>query len=83
MNNPQKKPKSIKYLQDVMDLAGGATKLAAQLDLHAFTVENWRRCGIPQKYWDVLYKLYDLTPAELFTVSKACRARITRPSRVK
>lgn len=68
---PKNKP--IKYLEDVVQLAGSTTKLAAQLGLHAITVENWRRCGIPQKYWGKLYDLYGITPGELHYVWKRCR----------
>lgn len=52
---------------------GNSTALAAVLQLNAWTCENWRQIGIPTKYWDKLYELYDLTPAELHTVSKRCR----------
>lgn len=78
-NTPKKQPRPIKFLQDIFELANGSTQLAAKLNLNAFTVENWRRCGIPQKYWDALYKFYGLSPGELYTVSKACRERITKP----
>lgn len=63
----------VRFLQDIFDLAGGSTQLAAKLNIHAFTAENWRKRGIHHKYWDTLYKLYGLTPAELYTVSKKCR----------
>ncbi len=72
----------ITSLQDIFDAAGSSTKLAAALDLHAYTVENWRRCGVPQKYWDAMFQLYQITPAELFSVTKACRKAVTNPSRV-
>lgn len=85
-NNNKENPRKsapISCLQDIFDLAGSSTKLAAQLDLHAFTVENWRRAGIPQKYWDTLFELYGILPAELYSISKKCRARILHPSKVK
>lgn len=70
--------KPVKCLHDIFELAGSSTKLAAELDLHAYTVENWRRCGIPIKYWDKMYSLYGITPGELHSVTKACRKFVTR-----
>ena len=66
--------KPIKNIQDIYSLAGGSTKLAAKLGLHAYTVENWRRAGIPLKYWDTLYNLYGVSPAELHSLYKRIRA---------
>jgi len=57
----------------LFDLAGNSTKLAASLDLHAYTVENWRRCGVPQKYWDKIVQLYGVSVDELYTIGKNCR----------
>lgn len=74
--------KQIRYLQDIFELAGGSTKLAARLNVHTYTVENWRRTGIPQKYWEAICKHYDVSPGELFQVYKSCRKAITDPSRV-
>lgn len=82
MSITKKQRPFITSLQDIFDAAGSSTKLAAKLDLHAFTVENWRRCGIPQKYWDILLELYDITPAELYAVSKNCRKSVTNPSKI-
>ena len=82
MKRIKKSNSQVKCLQDVFDLAGSSSKLAAQLDLHAFTVENWRRSGIPQKYWDRLHELYGITPAELYIVSKVARNKIVNPKKV-
>lgn len=73
-----RKTRPIKKLQDVFEVAGGSTKLAATLNLHAYTVENWRRAGIPMRHWDTLFDLYGITPAELFYVTKVCRDRILK-----
>lgn len=62
-----------KNLQDIFDRAGSSTKLAAALNIHAYTAENWRRCGIPQKYWDKLKLLYGLSPDDIFNVNKTCK----------
>lgn len=70
--------KTLKTLQDIFEIAGGSTKLAAQLDIHAYTAENWRKSGIPQKYWDTLHRLYGITPAELYVVSKNCRKSLAK-----
>ena len=72
----------ITCIQDVFDAAGSTTKLAAALDLHANAVEFWRRAGIPTKYWDKLFELYMITPAELFTVTKNARRMVTSPKKV-
>lgn len=73
----------VRCLQDIFDIAGSSTKLAAALEVHAFTAENWRRTGIPQKYWEKLYSLYGISPVELHSVYRSCRKAITAPSRVK
>lgn len=65
-------------MQDIYDLAGSSTKLAAILDLHAYTVNNWKKIGIPAKYWEKLYELYGLSPAELYSLSKKCREQYFR-----
>ena len=80
MNN-HKKPRQLKYLQDLIDLAGSTTKLAAQLNLHAVSVEYWRKAGVPQKYWDQLFELYGITPAELNAITRQCRKAVLEPSR--
>lgn len=83
MNNPAKKRQPFKFIQDLYTAAGGATKLAAELDLHAATVENWKRAGIPTKYWEQLFNLYDILPMESYLITKACRKSVNSPSRVK
>lgn len=78
-----KKNKPIKNIQDVYDLAGSAGVLANKLGVHQVTAEGWRRSGIPTKYWDDICKHYNISPAELFSVSKAARNAILNPSRCK
>ncbi len=72
----------INNLQDIFDAAGDSTKLAYALGLQTYNVEYWKRAGINQKYWDKLFELYGITPAELYSVSKRCRKAVTSPSRV-
>lgn len=69
------------HIQDLFDEAGGTTRLGAALGVHAFTVEAWRKSGIPVKYWEKLFKLYQITPAELFSITKAARERVKNPKR--
>lgn len=71
----------ITNIQDVYDAAGSSLKLAAALDVHQVTVEGWRRAGIPQKWWDRLLELYQITPAELYSVTKSCRKAVVSPSK--
>lgn len=75
--------KTITNIQYLYNLAGSATKLAASLDLPGRTVENWRVSGIPITHWDKIMKLYDVTPAELYLITKAARKSLTNPSRCK
>lgn len=75
------KKRPLKYIQDLFDLAGTSTKLAAALELHAYTVENWRRTGVPIRYWDKLHDLYGILPAELYVIRKSCRERVKNPSK--
>lgn len=72
--------KPITNIQDIYALAGGSTKLAAELNLHAITVEGWRRSGIPVKHWPSLIEKYDISPAELYYIYKLCRKAVTAPT---
>lgn len=70
--------KKITCIQDLFELAGGSVRLAAFLQKHfptmsQWTVERWKKIGIPQKYWEYLIKEYDITPAELFHISNKAR----------
>lgn len=65
--------KNIRYIQDLIDLAKGPAYLAASLNVHQITVERWRRSGIPVKYWDDIFELYNVPPAVLHSVNKICR----------
>lgn len=67
--------KRINTIEDLFELANGCAELASKLSVHQVTVEFWRRSGVPVKYWDQLFDLYGLTPAELFSITKKCRAK--------
>lgn len=77
---------TINTIQDVFDWidrrvkgnSGGSTKLAMALGLHTYTVEGWRRHGIPQKHWMEIIEQFNLTPAELYVVSRKCKERKMR-----
>ncbi len=65
----------IDNIGDVYALADySPRKLGKALGVTWWTVENWRFNGIPTKYWDKLYEIYGLSPAELHSISKKCRA---------
>lgn len=70
------KNKRIINIEDLFELANGCGTLASKLGVHQVTVEYMRKHGIPIKYWDKLYELYGLTPAELYSITKKCKARI-------
>lgn len=68
--------KRVNSYEDLIELANGAGNLASKLGVHQCSVEYWRRAGGPPlKYWDKLFDLYGLTPAELYSITKKCRAR--------
>lgn len=69
----EREQRNIKTIQELYELAGSSTKLAAMLELHAYTVENWRRSGVPYKYWDCLMKKLNVTSDDLFRIWKSCK----------
>ena len=62
--------KEIKSLQELFELCGGASKIAFEIGIHQFSVERWRKTGIPAKHWPVLFRLSDATPAEVYSLNK-------------
>lgn len=64
------KKKIINTIEDLFREANGTVNVAVNLGLHQWTVERWRKIGIPIKYWEKLIKLYDLTPATLFAITQ-------------
>lgn len=69
-----KKITKINNMQDLYDLAGSATQIAADLKIHQYTVERWKISGIPLKYWDSLADHYGATPVELYKLSQKIRS---------
>ena len=74
----------IEYMQDLFALAGGSTKFAAMLDLSAWCVENWRKRGIPFKYWPTIVDKLNVSSAELYhlnlNILKRMNAELDRKS---
>jgi hypothetical protein len=70
----EKKPIYLKSMQDLYDLAGSSTRIAADLGLHQYTVDRWRISGVPNKYHEPLAKLYGATPYELYKLSQKIRS---------
>lgn len=61
---------NITSVQDIHDRAkGGIAEIAYKLSVHPKTIERWPKCGIPDKYWSVLEKLYGVTPFECFRIN--------------
>lgn len=67
------KKKKVENLKDIFEIAGSSTQLAATLHLHTQTVENWRRNGVPAKYWLPIMEVYGITAEQLHMVGVACR----------
>lgn len=54
----------------LIDKLGGATKLAASLDVSHNTVQAWKTRGIPPKYWREICALAKITPLEVFEINE-------------
>ena len=63
----------IKHVQDLYDHCGGVMRIAADLKVHSRTIERWNKHGIPDSYWNLLSKLYGVTPLELFKLNGKLR----------
>lgn len=59
----------INSVEDFFSHAGGAVHVAAALDLNQWTVERWKKCGIPGKHWAKLVKSYDISPEVIMAIS--------------
>lgn len=66
----------MKELEEIFKRLGGPTQVALDLKCHQFTIERWRKQGIPQKHWDfLLRKLKDISVADLYTINKRIKSR--------
>lgn len=60
-------------IQDLFDKAGGAWKLAGELNIHQWSVERWKKNGVPYKHWDYLNKRYKVARSDLDEMSRKVR----------
>jgi hypothetical protein len=60
----------IKTIDDLFDLAQGSVQLAAKLNLHQTTVIQWRKIGIPIKYWSKIMDFLKVSVEDLYRVSE-------------
>lgn len=60
----------MKTVGEFIEHIGGSLKLAAKFNIHQYTVDRWRKTGIPQKYWEALGKSYKVTPGELYVMCR-------------
>jgi len=63
----------MRNITDLFKLAGGSIHIASALNINQFTVERWARSGIPIKYWDKLIKLYKVSVADLYEISRTLK----------
>lgn len=62
----------MKY-DDLIAKAGTEERLACLFGFHTYTIQRWRKIGIPNKYWEILIKKFNLTPAELHSLNENVR----------
>lgn len=63
----------VKKVFEVIENAGGSLKLAYELKLHQYTVERWKKHGIPIRYWEHLEKKYGYEPGEIQMINRKLR----------
>lgn len=61
-----------KKILALIELAGGTTPLAALCGVHAQTVENWKKSGVPLRYWAIIMKRFDLKESDLYSIYLDC-----------
>jgi hypothetical protein len=61
---------SLEKVEDLFALAGGPGRLAVAVDRHQWTVERWRKSGVPYECWVDIIRTYDVTPDELFVITE-------------
>lgn len=57
-------------IDDIFSRARSEEHLGIALGLHIYTIQRWRKTGIPFKYWKILIKKYGITPAELYSINQ-------------
>lgn len=63
----------ISSVKELIEHCGGATKFAAAIDAHAYTIENWKVRGIPHKHWDKIMRRFGVTLEELHAANMRIR----------
>lgn len=65
--------RQIKSVEDLLMEGGGCAEIGRQLNISPWSIIKWKERGVPQKFWDALMKHYDITPAELFSITKKAK----------
>lgn len=60
-------------IQELFEKAGGSWKLAGAIGVHQWTVERWKRSGIPYKHWLFLQQYCKVTPNDLDQINRKIR----------
>ena len=60
----------IKNVDDIFELAGGSVHLSSKLDVHQTTVLQWRKIGVPIKYWATIIDWLKVSAQDLFAASE-------------
>jgi len=60
-------------VSDIIDACGGDDALGKALGKHRTTINNWRRKGIPDRYWAKVMALTGATEAELLAANRCAR----------
>lgn len=62
-------------IQELFDRAGGAWKLAGEIGVHQWTIERWKKSGIPFKHWETLEKKYKVSANDLAEMSRKAKGK--------
>lgn len=63
----------MKTVKDLFEKAGGSVHIASALNMNQWSIERWKKIGIPIFYWEVLKKKYGVTAEELLQMTKEAR----------
>ena len=56
-------------MDELFEFFGGANAFSGKLGLHQYTVDRWKKYGIPQKYWEQIANETNLTVQDIFYIS--------------
>jgi hypothetical protein len=68
----RKRRRSIKQLTEA---AGGASKIASELNLSPDAIYKWQESGVPDRHWPALIPMANSTPDEMLAANIAARAK--------